>query len=870
MKIKQKSQYATGSQVATKRGKPRILLVCLLIIPSLLSLPLQAKQISAQLTPAVSVVGETSHLNLIIHGREDVFLDEVPIIDGLLIKLETEASLGSGSQRDTLIQLSIRPIREGNFTLPKIPITVGNVIVESPPLALQVRPPSAITWVPFELGDQAMHYGYRWELPKDYLFTGEQLPVKLVFYLPRSARNTPAKLSFPRTQTTRIAFERLLPANWRSPEAPIGQVRLRGNTYDNFVFAGQATALTSGELTLGPAVAEAEFEILRQRGIQNVPEKLVVPLSAPAVKLTGQSPPTPIPPTFGGAIGKFQLNLQFPPRNLTPGALVDLEIVVSGRGNFDQIPPPILVDAGQWTVNNVRKLNPRNTPDAAPFQNDERTRFQILLTHPNTPAALPAFDLTSFDPESREYHTTRTPKIPLTWLPDRRSPGSPTAPDTAASHPLQANSAFALLPTDYPHSQPLPPDFPSHSSPILIKLSTPDRIAIAGIAVLGLAIPLIIGIHRRRQIKEPFPKLRQALKSLPRSLSHSEFLRKLGTQLETHLAPAQRTETVNHWLKLRDQHCFRPNSSAKPGLDLPLKQRHQAIQAILKSLKPKPRSKHLQQNRPSTQKTADKNKTNPQRSRAQHNSTVTLLALTLSFSTPHTKSHASLPSAPTESSSSMALASSATSQVGQQRPQTTTDLINRGSLAAQSSDWSAAARDFRLALSINPADPEATKRLNLVHQTTSPQLPEPSVVRSSIARIRLTHLRLIALSTAYLTLFSLSLRWASPSTRRSRTYPLTITSLALITTATFGLIHYYPSEYSPYEIERLAIAGPATLGYPAPTPDHPPTPIPETTPLTLVAEYGHWSSVSLPMQSDRPLWVPTEQLIRLTPNTKLN
>ncbi len=116
------------------------------------------------------------------------------------------------------------------------------------------------------------------------------------------------------------------------------------------------------------------------------------------------------PADFAGAVGQFEIEARLAQPTLTQGEPVDMQVTVSGRGNFGQFSLPTLQDDSQWKA---YKGHSSFTPaDKAGLEG--KLELQQPLAALNTGhVSVPPLRFSYFDPKAERYVTKTTTPIPV-------------------------------------------------------------------------------------------------------------------------------------------------------------------------------------------------------------------------------------------------------------------------------------------------------------------------------------------------------------------------------------------------------------------------------------------------------------------------
>ena len=126
-------------------------------------------------------------------------------------------------------------------------------------------------------------------------------------------------------------------------------------------------------------------------------------------------PDAPDAGSFDGAVGQFELSPTVDRQEIQLGEPVTLRLTVTGTGNLEQLPSPVLADTETWRV-----FNRPSEYQVATSENDliGQKTFEWLLTalEPGL-HSLPEMVFSYFEPSAQTYHTISTAEITVNVLP---------------------------------------------------------------------------------------------------------------------------------------------------------------------------------------------------------------------------------------------------------------------------------------------------------------------------------------------------------------------------------------------------------------------------------------------------------------------
>ncbi len=410
---------STQIQRVFSKGTPRllwhVLLALLLLLPAIAAEP----RVSGSLSSTTASVGESVDYALTVQGGRPDAEPAFPPVDGLDEKGvgQSSSTLISGGSVNHTVTYTFRlvPLREGRFTIPPIEVTVEGAKVKTQSATLQVIP-----------GEKTMSAGDfafgEIHLSKNSAYVGEDVPVEFYYYLDQSAR-------WGANQAPDLTGEGFTAR--RLIQSGNSEVEVNGKRYARIALRTVITPSKAGKFSVGPAVMKFGYSRQEKRlytpfgpGYSS-PQELHV--SAPAVIL--EVKPLPVegrPKDFTGAIGKFEFSAQGQPGRIKFGEPISMILSVRGRGNFERITAPPLVDATGW----------RTYPPEDKFQPSDQLeitgtkQFSISVVPEMKKQEMPVFSFSYFDPSEEKYITLTSQPTPLIMEGD--APAAPVEPAPVA------------------------------------------------------------------------------------------------------------------------------------------------------------------------------------------------------------------------------------------------------------------------------------------------------------------------------------------------------------------------------------------------------------------------------------------------------
>lgn len=389
-----------------------MLLVC---VATLSSAWASAKDVSIQfdIQPRALRVGEAAVGSLTVRGVANPPVPNFPPVDGLQINLvgtERSFSLGSGGADAAFIfRYRVVPLRAGKFQIGPFTYQVEQHSVDLPAIQLHVVDPNAQTTD--EPSPESLLFAVLEIFPTN-LFSQQVFELALRVYA-ADGINLGRDISLLNLPSAGLGFQ---------PFHELGTERTVHNNrvYNVRRFTTKATALTSGSFTIAPTV-RVQVIIPRERrrprdpffdGFDSIFDEFFgrvsvqdVDLSVPAVALNVQPlPEQNRPPTFGGAVGRFDFQAEVKPLECTAGDPITINYTIAGEGNIENVGPPVFKPDDRWRVYEPKLV----TKDIRAAQATGRIIFeQVAIPKEAGEIELPVLEFSYFDPVQGEYRTLR-------------------------------------------------------------------------------------------------------------------------------------------------------------------------------------------------------------------------------------------------------------------------------------------------------------------------------------------------------------------------------------------------------------------------------------------------------------------------------
>lgn len=402
-----------------------------------------AQQVQAALSQEYTSVGQPVQLNVSVVGGRGAQVPPDLKIDGLEARFagkseQMQMQMGGGKFTTTVTATYtylVIPLRQGNFTIPPIPVTVDGRTYKTSALSLRVGGSSGgvpvlpaipvqpghpgapviqtVPPVPAQTGplsEDKIAFGDLL-IPKKTAYAGEVIPVEIRFYFeathPVRLQDRP---SFGGDGFTVLRFSK--------PEER--QQEIDGRMYNVVSFQTAITPAKSGSLEIPAATIETQIQMPSRRSrnaddffggfFGNMGESRQVPVSTKAVNLEVKPLPREgRPEEFSGAIGRFSLQATATPKKAAAGDPISLHVTVAGRGNFEGMSAPHLVEAEGWRTYPPSEKFEASASDPIGFNGEKHYEYMLLAREDQSRTPLAEFSF--FDPAIEKFVTLKSPAI---------------------------------------------------------------------------------------------------------------------------------------------------------------------------------------------------------------------------------------------------------------------------------------------------------------------------------------------------------------------------------------------------------------------------------------------------------------------------
>lgn len=538
-----------------------------ILILLFLGVTLGRGEVRALLSSNFIAKGETCLLEIWVEGPEVDRMPTVPKVRGVSIEA---LGLGRynplpGRRIESSFRFLVSSYEAGTHIIPEVEVMVKGVLKKTEPQELHVFDPGELTWneaASEQLGAAAdFRYASTIRIPERKFFENQTFEAEIKLYVPRNLAVAMRDWGVPE-------FERDGLAVWRfEPSEVPGEINLLGGEYVARTYRSTVTALRDGKVSLGPAKVRLIYQAeIRDSFIRRL--ELQTTIDIAPIELNVSALPEGAPEGFANAVGDFTIETSIAETNVVEGEPLALDIVVSGRGNLDNLEAPIMTAEEGWKIY-----------EAARQQRGEERRnlggsvvFNQFIRPLELKPGIPPFKLVYFDPDEEAYKTITTEPISLKMTPaagggNFESSGAPQAlplPVERMTDILGVIDAEKLTASGGGF-------FPSW---LLHAFGGGLALVLIGRA-LWMRFSHVFEKDERKLVKRrEFSKVEDAA-----SKDGLDFLRVAGGFLEKWLLPTDDKELMNI-LEERDKWCFQPT---KGGEGVERRRREEILRKLRKA-----------------------------------------------------------------------------------------------------------------------------------------------------------------------------------------------------------------------------------------------------------------------------------------------
>jgi hypothetical protein len=382
--------------------------------------------VKARFSHRVAEVGSKVQLQIEIVGVKRSVSEPEVAVEGLKIG-EGRYQDGSvtqwgpgGIQTTTTVTwlYDITPEREGEFTIPELPVNVDGNVYRTKPVTLKVQK-STTPAGGAKIGEAKAFAEIT--LKKKTAYVGEVVPVEVRLFVDERVRIEQV------TNMPDLTGEGFTMRKF--PRAEQERERRDGQTYNTIVFRTVMTPGKAGKLTIGPCEIPFIAGVQRQRAkgrngafdlllnddffdpFGALMERKRFDAKGNAVEI--EVKPLPVegrPKDFSGAVGQFKMSAEGTPIRIKFGDPVTMRMTVSGEGDFDRVKAPVIADPEGWQVFDAsEKFEASNESNTSGTK-----RFEMPVVPEKAHKRMPKIVFSYFDPAAEKYKTDSIEGEPLT------------------------------------------------------------------------------------------------------------------------------------------------------------------------------------------------------------------------------------------------------------------------------------------------------------------------------------------------------------------------------------------------------------------------------------------------------------------------
>lgn len=434
-------------------------------------------QIQGELDRQVIPIGGAATLRVTVTA-EGVAIPVVPppIVHGASVdrlgQSEGFSWINGRVTRTHTIAFAIRPVQQGEYTIPAIEVTSGGVTARTKALVLRVSKEATVP------GTRQMGLFARLTIDRTSAYWNQQIVARYTLYVRAPLDGPPI---------------------WQPPDAsgfwsePLGEPRegkavVDGVEYQTSQILVAYFPTRTGRLTIGPGVVHAR--VIRQvetpdpwsllGGSERVVED--VRLETERYNVQVLPLPTGAPDGFRGGVGSFSMDVKIDKKSTAAGEPVTVVTFVRGAGNVASAGDPN-VTAVEAARSYATTASTRLERDGALLKGERRREITFVPEAPGR-LTLEPVRFAWFDPETGRYRSQVSDTIRIEVTP----------PGVSPSDSLRA--AFRLGPIAAPRTNPGREGSLALSPP-------PAARAIAIASLLGYAAMGALAASRRRASRDP-------------------------------------------------------------------------------------------------------------------------------------------------------------------------------------------------------------------------------------------------------------------------------------------------------------------------------------------------------------------------------
>ena len=451
----------TDGRIWTKPAPAAIALAVAIIAAFALS-PRAAVRAQAPDTPQTVTVEVSSTdittndvltLTVAIHDQPNVYIPSLPTIDGLWLvgsgRSLTSAYSEGSLKRRAEFRYTFRPTRAGDVEIGPISVRLQTSNHVTQPIRIKVS--QAALPVPLPQSSQGggalplprldslagQDFYSEAEVDNDSPYIGERITHTFRFYATDARRNPTY------TEPDFAGF-------WNAGNMP--------ETKSRKPESGRLYHVTEIDTVLFPALAgNAQIEPGSMMIYTGFFGSDKVEFPSETVTVAVKPLPSGAPAAFRGAVGEYQIRARVDRDDVQIGDPVNMSVIVSGAGNFQQLPDPVWRDAPGWRAYDG-DTDTRSGIDDDGVVRGAKLYERVYIPEVSGELSIPPVEFSYFDPDLEDYVSVSTNEIIV-----KVAPGAGGAADSAAA--LDAAPEPPAV-EDIRHIKPIPSAVRSASAPL--------------------------------------------------------------------------------------------------------------------------------------------------------------------------------------------------------------------------------------------------------------------------------------------------------------------------------------------------------------------------------------------------------------------
>ena len=378
----------------------------------------QKIRIEADFSPSAITLSRQTTYKVTIHGSQQSPSGSLPAVDGLGIsgnpRVFRAASFLNGVPSVRLeLSFSVKPERQGEFTIPSWNLSVQGTPYPVPATTLRVLPPNQEDLLREQArkkqeSDLRQALFLEVDLPREYLFEGEttlgsinlyiweRLPITRLVQLPQKNGD-----AFSQSEINRPIEKRATSngKNYTVYSWPVALTAAMEGMHELFYkmtvrvrVQNNRNSPSGNPFFQDPFFRDPFFGFGREEAMSVTSETLRIEVKS--LPMDGR------PHAFSGAIGTISTNSATDTDRVTVGDPVRITFTVMGKGNFGVMPAPEIDSSDKLKIG----------PPAFSFEGDENLRYEGIqrfdyVATPLQPGKIeiPAIPFAYFDPLSGQY-----------------------------------------------------------------------------------------------------------------------------------------------------------------------------------------------------------------------------------------------------------------------------------------------------------------------------------------------------------------------------------------------------------------------------------------------------------------------------------